>query len=325
MSHPDPVSIVEVAPRDGFQSIGQFIPTSTKIDLIENIAAAGVARMEVGSFVSPALLPQMADIRPVLAASTALPNLAPAVLVPNLRGAELALTAGARHIVTVVSATESHNMSNTRRSIATSLGELKQILLSAPRDGILRYNIATSFHCPFEGAVDPGHVISIIENALSVRTDIEIGLCDTIGKAMPHEVQALFRQCMDQFPGCSWALHAHDTYGFGVANVLAAYDTGVRVIDGAVAGLGGCPFAPGASGNVATEDVVYAFERKGVATSINFDQLLAASDRASALPGAEIGGHIRKAIERTDAPADARCRVSTTEQFPTVASSGGKR
>lgn len=296
MGHTDPVQIVEVAPRDGFQSIGPFIPTITKIELIESLARSNLTRMEVGSFVSPKLLPQMADIRAILKVANRLPRLAAAVLVPNLRGAELALTAGAQNLVTVVSATESHNLSNTRRSITTSLQELREILQSAPCNSILRYNIATSFHCPFEGEVDTGRVLTIVEDALSVRSDIEIGLCDTIGKAMPHEVTALFQTCMDKFPNRMWAFHPHDTYGFGIANVLAAYEVGVRVIDGAVAGLGGCPFAPGASGNVATEDIVFALERTGIATNVDLDRLLQTAEQAAVLPGAEVGGHIRNAI-----------------------------
>lgn len=310
----DQVQIIEVAPRDGFQSIGPFTPTESKIALLECLAACGLRRMEVGSFVSPTLLPQMGDVRTILEAARRLPQVTAAVLVPNLRGAELALAAGAKNLVTVVSATETHNRSNTRRSVAQSLGELREILRGAPRDGLLRYNIATSFHCPFEGAVNLGQVISIIEDALAVRDDIEIGLCDTIGKAMPHEVSALFRTCMERFPHRAWAFHAHDTYGFGVANALAAYAAGVRVIDGAAAGLGGCPFAPGASGNIATEDVVYAFGRMGIETGIDLEALLSAAEQAAGLRGAETGGHVRKALGRTPGRA-ARGESGVTARF----------
>ena len=226
MTSPDLVQIVEVAPRDGFQSIAPIIPTNTKIELVRGLAEAGLSRAEIGSFVSPKALPQMADVRLVLDAAAGLPEFVAAVLVPNLRGAELALEAGARNLVTVVSASEAHNLSNTQRSISRSLGELKQVLQTAPRYGVLRYNIATSFHCPFEGSVDASQVLAIIEDALSVRTDIEIGLCDTIGKAMPREVQTLFKKCMLEFPGCSWAFHGHDTYGFGVANYSPRIDVG---------------------------------------------------------------------------------------------------
>lgn len=294
----DRVHIVEVGPRDGFQAIAPFIPTESKIKLIGDLAGCGLSRMEVGSFVSPTLLPQMADIRDILEAVAGLPELQPSVLVPNLRGAELALAADARNLVTVVSASESHNRSNTRRSVETSLAELRDILCRAPAGSLIRYNIATSFHCPFEGAVDAGRVLAIVADAVTARSDIEIGLCDTIGKAMPHEVASLFRTCMEAFPGCRWAFHGHDTYGFGLANVLAAYDAGVRIFDGAVAGLGGCPFAPGASGNVATEDVIYAFDRMGVGTGIQLDSLLAVADRAAGLPGADTGGHVRQALGR---------------------------
>jgi hydroxymethylglutaryl-CoA lyase len=295
-SNRERVEIVEVGPRDGFQSIALPIPTPTKLALMDTLRRSGVRRMEVGSFVSPTVLPQMADVRTILSAVKDWPQLKPAVLVPNLRGAELALEAGAQHLVTVVSATESHNQANTRRSIRDSLDELRIILGLAPHGGILRYSVAMSFHCPFEGPVGAGQVISIIENALSIRQDIEIGLADTTGNAMPHEVAALFRSCMERFPGCKWAFHGHDTYGFGIANVLAAYAVGVRIFDAAVAGIGGCPFAPGASGNVATEDVVYTFDRQGVLTDIDLAEFLSAANRAAALPGAVPSGHVRGAV-----------------------------
>lgn len=295
----DRVCIMEVGPRDGFQSVGPQIPTETKIDLVRSLADCGFTQMEVGSFVSTARLPQMADVRDVMATVGNRTSLTAAVLVPNKKGAALAMAAGARGLVTVVSASQAHNRANIGRSIEESMDEFCDVLRSTPSDTYIRFNIATSFHCPFEGAVAPAGVIAIIRRALEARADIEIGLCDTIGKATPHEVGALFRQCMREFSGCRWAFHGHDTYGFGIANVLAAYEAGVGVIDGAAGGLGGCPFAPGASGNVATEDVVYTFERLGVATGIALAPLLDVARRMTELPGVMTGGHVRDVLAQT--------------------------
>lgn len=292
------VCVMEVGPRDGFQSIEPFIPTDIKIKLIKNLGNCGFSRMELGSFVSPARLPQMADAREILAAVGERLANGGAVLVPNVKGAQFASAAGARGLVTVISATESHNQANIGRSIEGSMNELGQILRTAPRDIFIRLNIATSFHCPFEGPVSARSVAAIVGPAVEARPGIEIGLCDTIGKAMPTEVSALFGGCMREFPNCTWAFHGHDTYGFGVANVLAAYEAGVRVIDSAAGGLGGCPFAPGASGNVATEDVVYTFERLGISTGIDFESLLSVADQMTKVPGAVMGGHIRDVMLR---------------------------
>ena len=297
----DRVCIVEVGPRDGFQSVEPFIPTETKIEMIEDLFGCGFSRMEVGSFVRPTRLSQMRDAADIVSVVGNRPRRAAAVLVPNLKGAELAFAAGASDLVTVISASESHNRANTERSIEASLHELGQVLQLAPRDSFIRFNIATSFYCPFEGVVKSESVIAIARQAFRVRADIEIGLCDTIGKATPIDVSKLFERCHREFPDSNWAFHGHDTYGFGLANVLAAYDAGVRVFDGAVAGLGGCPFAPGATGNVATEDVVYTFERLGIPTGIDLEGLLDVADCMTRLPGAITGGHIRKVMRKSSA------------------------
>ncbi|MGL4636109.1 MAG: hydroxymethylglutaryl-CoA lyase [Beijerinckiaceae bacterium] len=289
------LQIVEVGPRDGFQVIKPFIPTETKIDICRRLAAAGLRRLEIGAFVSPAAIPQMQDIREVLAALRADgegPELS--ALVPNRRGAEDALKVGMDALVYVVSASESHNRNNVRRSVAESMDEMLGCLKELQPKGRFRFNLATAFHCPFEGPTAHAPVLAMIEQVLGVRSNAEIALCDTTGYASPQEISALVTGVRARFgTAVSLAYHAHDTYGFGLSGVMAAWDAGVDIFDTAVAGLGGCPFAPGATGNTATEDITYAFERRGIATGIDMQLLLAVADNAAGLPGAQVGGHIR--------------------------------
>lgn len=291
------IDVVEVGPRDGFQAVTEFIPTRRKIALIAALVEAGLRRIEVGSFVSATAIPQMADIREVLAALPAERQLRASTLVPNAKGAALALQAGVVNLVYVISASEAHNRSNVRRSIEQSLAELWSVLSSFPRgEGIFRLNIATAFDCPFTGTVADETVLHLVERVLELRTDIEIGFCDTTGRALPRHVGRLLQRCSATFgDATSLAFHGHDTYGFGMANVLMALDAGVRVIDASIAGLGGCPFAPGATGNVATEDVVYAAGRYGLATGIDLDKLVVAARSAATIPGAAPGGRVREA------------------------------
>jgi hydroxymethylglutaryl-CoA lyase len=291
------VEIVEVAPRDGFQPIGPWIPTETKIAFVRRIADAGVRRVETGAFVSATAVPQMRDAAEVLAATAAVPGLRPQVLVPSARRAHDALAAGARHLVFVLSISEAHNRSNVRRSVAESVEDYAELLRGLPAEVELRLNIATAFDCPFEGRVPEPVVLGVLERLAALRADVEVCLCDTTGRAGPDHVAGLVNACRVVFPQVGgWAFHAHDTYGLGLANVFAAWREGVRVFDAAAGGLGGCPFAPGATGNVATEDVVWMFHRMGVATGIDLDALLAAARDAAALPGASPGGRVRDAL-----------------------------
>lgn len=289
------VEIVEVGPRDGLQPIPTFVPTGTKVELIRRLVAAGVRRLEIGSFVSPKAVPQMADMAEVVARLGPLDRLgARAIaLVPNRKGAELAIQAGVRELEYVVSMTESHNRSNVRRSVQESIDDFRAIVAAAP-DLRLRVGLSCSFDCPFEGRTPEEPVLRNIEKLLAIRTDIELVLADTTGLALPQHVAGLAARCLATFPEAgAWAFHGHDTGGFGIANAFAAFDAGIRTIDGSIAGLGGCPFAPGATGNVATEDVVYAFERAGVATGIDLERLLDVADFAATLPDGVTGGHVR--------------------------------
>ncbi|GAA0600386.1 hydroxymethylglutaryl-CoA lyase [Craurococcus roseus] len=290
-------TLVEVAPRDGFQPIGPFIPTEEKVAFVEDAHAAGLRRIEIGSFVNPKAVPQLRDTGEVLRRTARLDGLDAQVLVPNARGVALALEAGARHLAYVVSASEAHNRSNVRRDVAASVRDYGEIVAGLPAGVKVRLNLATSFDCPFDGRVEEDLVLSRLDGLLAHREDVEVGLCDTTGRADPNHVFSLVLKCLARFEGRTrWAFHGHDTYGLGLANVAAAWRAGIAVFDAAFGGLGGCPFAPGATGNVATEDVAWMFRRMGVATGVGLEALVAVAARAAALPGAAPGGRVRAAL-----------------------------
>lgn len=297
MSSKEAVILCDVAPRDGFQVVPTWIPTETKVRIIEGLAAAGMKRIEAGAFVSPKHVPQMADTAEVHASVKVPADVALTTLVPNLRGAENALAAGVADIGYVFSVSESHNKSNVRRPVAASIAELGEVIAAGrDHDGFkLRVNAATSFDCPFEGRVPEDDVYRAIEQVLAFGYPLEIGLCDTTGRALPDHVGALCAGAIERFSGSvvGWAYHGHDTFGLGVANALYAYEAGVRVFDASVAGLGGCPFAPGATGNTASEDLVFTFEHMGIATGVDLARLLDVAEEVAALPDTDTGGHIR--------------------------------
>jgi len=274
----EPVEICEVAPRDGFQAIQAPIATDAKIGIVRRLAAAGLTRIETGAFVSPVHVPQMADT------------------------AEDAFAAGIADIVYVFSVSESHNQANVRRPVAASIDQLGAVIARGREVAgfRLRVNLATVFDCPFEGGVDPDAVFAALERVLGFGHPVEVGLCDTTGRAFPNQVATVCAAAIDRFSGSGigWAFHGHDTFGLGVANALFAHQAGVRVFDAAAAGLGGCPFAPGATGNTATEDLVFTFANMGVATGVDLDRLLDAAEATAAVPGAQTGGHLRHVPRR---------------------------
>lgn len=289
------ITLVEVAPRDGFQAVREFIPTDMKIRVIEALAATGVSRMEIGSFVSPKAIPQMADTGEILKRAKLPESMRVQVLVPNRKGLELAKAAGVREVGWVLSVSESHNQSNVRRSVDQSFADFEQAWRELG-DGLkLRFSLATSFDCPFEGRTPEARVIACVERVLRTVPELEISIADTTGRAAPNHVQGLFSTLCRDYASDKvlFSFHGHDTYNLGVANAIAAYEAGVRIIDGAAAGLGGCPFAPGATGNTATEDLVFAFEHMGVPTGIDFARLLEAADLAQSVAPAQAGGRLR--------------------------------
>jgi hydroxymethylglutaryl-CoA lyase len=294
----DRAIISEVAPRDGLQSIGPFVPTETKVAMVRALHEAGLRRMEVGSFVSPRAVPQMADTGEVLKAALALPGLESTVLAPNRKGFELAREAGAHRVGLFMSVTESHNKANVNRTRMESYADLSVIVREAAAAGMkVRFNLSCCFHCPFEGVVPETEALDWIERAIALDPWMEIGIADTTGNAAPDQVARVVGHAVRSWPAPDgsprMAYHGHDTYGMGVANVAAAWEAGCRVFDSAAGGLGGCPFAPGATGNVATEDVAWLFQRMGVETGITWKALLAAADLAAGVPGGMPGGRLR--------------------------------
>lgn len=295
------VVLVEVAPRDGFQVVKPFIATERKIEIIEALARAGFQRMEVGAFVSPKAIPQMADIGEILKRAQLPEKMRLQALVPNRKGLELALRAGIRDICWVVSVSESHNQNNVRRSVDESFNDFAATWADLGSEvSMLRFNLATSFDCPFEGRTEEGDVERAIERVLASAPVVEFGLCDTTGRAATNHVEDLSARTISRYRSddVTFAFHGHDTYNLGVANALAAFRAGVRVFDGAAAGLGGCPFAPGASGNTATEDLVFAFEHSGISTEIDLPVLLAAADMTETVAPEQSAGRIRTVPRR---------------------------
>lgn len=290
-------TLIEVAPRDGFQPIGPFIPTADKVAFIRGAHAAGLRRIEVGAFVRPDAVPQMRDTAQVLEAIGDLPDLDAQVLVPNARGVTMALEAGAKRLAYVISASEAHNLSNVRRSVDESIRDYAAIADALPPGIKVRLNLATSFDCPFDGRMEEARVLARLEQILASRADVEVGLCDTTGRADPDHVFSLASSCLDRWgEPTRWVFHGHDTYGLGLANVAAAWRAGFTRFDAAFGGLGGCPFAPGATGNTATEDVVWMLRRMGVDTGVDLDALVTLAGRAAVLPGASPGGRVRVAL-----------------------------
>jgi hydroxymethylglutaryl-CoA lyase len=292
----DSVEIVEVAPRDGFQAVKPFIPTEAKIALIEELAACGFRRIEIGSFVSPKALPQMADTPEILERARLPAGLRVMALVPNARGLHLALEAGVKEISWVISVSESHNRSNVNRSVDDSFRDFAAAWDGLGRDRPkLRLGLSTCFDCPWEGRVPEDDVVRAVERVIAAAPEVEIGICDTTGRAAPNHVGALLGRIVPRYASASvtFAYHGHDTYGLGVANAIEAYRQGVHVIDGAAGGLGGCPFAPGAAGNTASEDLVFAFEHMGVKTGVDFRKLLVAADHVAEVEPQQAGGKLR--------------------------------
>jgi hydroxymethylglutaryl-CoA lyase len=284
---PDQVVITDVALRDGLQNQSRMLTTETKLSLLHQLLTAGVRSMEVGSFVHPRLVPTMADTDEMCRRLPPAPGAQLLVLVPNLKGAERAIAVGARHVRIVLSATEGHSRSNTNRSVSQGLEETRKVRDALQAAGITDVTaaVATAFVCPFDGVVPLDHLHGVIARLVEMGFG-EISLSDTLGKAHPDQVEQAVAVMRDDFPQTTFSLHLHDTYGMGLANVVAGLRQGVRAFDGALGGIGGCPFAPGAAGNVATEDVVFMLQAMGYDTGIDLDALAgAAAELRAALEG----------------------------------------
>jgi isopropylmalate/homocitrate/citramalate synthase len=277
----DFITMVEVGPRDGLQNEKLILPASIKTQLIERLANTGIPVVESGSFVSPKWVPQMADTDAVMRSLTRLPGTRYPVLVPNLTGFERALDAGATEIAVFAAASESFSLKNTNCSIDESMQRLEPVAELAKARGIwVRAYVSCVLGCPYEGEVEAENVAAVCERLLQMGCD-EVSLGDTIGVGTPAVANALVKTVSAVVPVGQLAVHFHDTYGQALANILACLDAGVRIIDSSVAGLGGCPYARGASGNVASEDVVYMLHGLGLSTGIDLDELANTGDWVS--------------------------------------------
>jgi hydroxymethylglutaryl-CoA lyase len=297
---PAAVKIREVGPRDGFQNEPEVIPTARKVELIDALARTGLRRLEVTSFVRPDVIPQLADAAEVLARIDVPPEVAVSVLIPNERGLENALAlrdahAGARpafdEINVFLSASETHNRKNVNRSIEESLDGLERVLARARTEGLRCEGvISTSFGCPYEGRVRPERVLEIA-SCLRDAGAVEIGFGDTTGMANPKQVGELFELWKDGLPDVELTAHFHNTRGQGLANVLAALHAGIDSFESSFGELGGCPVPPGATGNIASEDLVSMLHEMGIETGIDLDALLACARRVQEVLGRALGSH----------------------------------
>lgn len=274
---PRAVSIREVGLRDGLQSLSVVMPTQTKLDWIDAAYAAGQREIEVGSFVPARLLPQLADTAELIAHATQLPGLSVSVLVPNLKGAELALATGAHLMLVPLSASHAHSLANLRKTpddVVAMVGQMRAARDAAGSSMLIEGGVGTAFGCTLQGDVRQDEVLRLMQALLDAGAD-RVSLADTVGYADPASVGRLFDAARRIAGDRLCCAHFHDTRGLGLANVLAALDTGVARFDACLAGIGGCPHAPGASGNVSTEDLVFMLQRMGIETGVDLERLLA--------------------------------------------------
>ncbi|WP_085585219.1 MULTISPECIES: hydroxymethylglutaryl-CoA lyase [unclassified Pseudomonas] len=292
--------VQEVSPRDGLQIEPTWVETQDKIALIDQLSLAGFSRIEAGSFVSPNAVPALRDGEQVFKGILRRPGVTYVALIPNLKGAQRALAAGADELNLVMSASQTHNLANMRMSCEASLAAFAETVAFASGSGTgLNGSIATAFGCPFEGRTDEDRVLRIVDayQELGIRG---ITLADTTGMANPRQVDGLVRRVLQRVPAADLTLHFHNTRGLGLCNVLAAYEAGARRFDAALGGLGGCPFAPGASGNICTEDLVNLCDEVGIATGIDLPLLLKLSRGLPALLGHDVPGQLAKAGRNCD-------------------------
>ncbi|HEX4781809.1 MAG TPA: hydroxymethylglutaryl-CoA lyase [Usitatibacter sp.] len=292
--------INDVAVRDGFQIEKAFIPTPTKVEVVNQLSRTGLHKIEVTSFVSAKAVPALADANDVLAAIERVPGVTYVALVPNLRGVHNAVAAPRRpdEVNGVVSASETHNLANINRTHEQSLGEMPGMVKAAREAGLkITMSLSTTFGCPFEGHVHEDVVLDFVERFREMGFD-GISLADTTGMANPRQVRELTRKVLERFPPPNdtyYTLHFHNTRGMGLANVVAGIEAGVRSFDGSISGLGGCPFAPGATGNICTEDMVNMLEDMGYDTRVDLAKLLAVARRIPAVVGHDVPGQVMKA------------------------------
>jgi hydroxymethylglutaryl-CoA lyase len=300
------VTVYEVGPRDGLQNEAALVPTAGKLQLIGALADAGLARIEATSFVSPAWIPQLADAAEVTAALPRRPGLSYVVLVPNARGLDRLREALARapagppvSAAVFLSASEAHNQRNINKTVEATFAAFAEVIPAARAAGLaVRGYVSTVFGCPYQGAVDPGRAAEVAARLLDLGC-AQVSLGDTIGVGTPGQIRAVLRRLLPAVPADRLALHLHDTRGTALANALAGLEEGITTFDASVGGLGGCPYAPGASGNLATEDLVYLLHGMGYDTGVDFDRLVEAGALAQRLTGRELPGKALRAALAT--------------------------
>ncbi len=286
------IFICEVGPRDGLQNAHHLMPTEAKKAWIASMAAAGIEEIEVGSFVPPKLIPAMADTAEIVAFAIGIPNLKVVALAPNVRGFERAVAAGAQKITFPVSASRAHSLANVRMTPEQMADEVRKCVELRGKEGPqIEAGVATAFGCTMQGEVPEDDVVRLAVMLAESGVDC-VALADTVGYANPAQIRRLFKRVKAEIGDKLEAAHLHNTRGLGLANALAAYEEGVRHFDSSMGGLGGCPFAPGASGNVVTEDLVFMFESMGVRTGVDFEKLMAARKLLVAgIPDEPVYGH----------------------------------
>jgi hydroxymethylglutaryl-CoA lyase len=296
---PDRASIYEVSPRDGLQNERATVPLRGKLRLIEALAAAGLARVEVTSFVSPRWIPQLADADEVGAHAAPPPGVTYSALCPNAIGFRRAQAAGLREVAVFASASETHNKKNVNKTVEATLAGCEEVAALARAAGVrLRAYVSTVWGCPFEGAVDPKRAVAIAKRFVEMGC-YQVSLGDTIGIGTPRQTERILRAMSDEIGSERIAMHMHDTRGTALANVLVGLEMGIRDFDASVGGLGGCPYAPGAAGNLATEDLVFMLQGMGVETGIDLERLVEAGKVAESVVGRPLPGKVHQAGVRS--------------------------
>jgi len=293
---PPDVTLYEVGPRDGLQNESRMVPTEDKVKLIDALSETGLRAIEITSFVNPKWIPQLADGGEVSRRIVRKPGLVYSALVPNRQGLDAAIASGMKEVAVFMSASETHNKKNINKTIAQTLTAFRDTVPPALAAGLrVRAYVSTVYGCPYEGAVDPAKAVELAR-ALRELGCYQISLGDTIGVANPRQVRDVLSRVLAEIPIPEVAVHFHDTRGTALANILVAVEMGITTVDAALGGLGGCPYAPGASGNVATEDVVYMLEGMGVRTGVDLDKLVDCARLASTLVGHEVLSKYYRAV-----------------------------
>ena len=308
---PSHVSLYEVGPRDGLQNESANLTLDAKLQLIAALADAGLSRIELGSFVRPDWIPQLADTDELARRAVRKPGIRYAALVPNRTGLERAIAAGIGEVAVFMSSSETHNLKNTNKSVAQSLALFEEIVPVARKHGLfVRAYLSTVWGCPYEGKVEIRRSLEICRQLRAIGCD-ELSLGDTIGIGNPKQTRDILQVFLREFPPAVLALHLHDTHGTALANCLAALEMGISIFDTSIGGMGGCPYAPGAAGNLATEDLASMLEDMGIATGINLSRLIEAGALAQELVGRKLPGRRLQAALGRRTPGEARPAAAT--------------